>query len=654
MKKRTIFLHIWIVCQLVCLQFTYAQPTPKQGKGDKYGFVNDKGEFVIEATYDEVDSFSNGIALVKKGGKYGFINESGKYVIQPKYTSIGMYDSLNLCKVRIGGTYDKNGVLKGAKFGFIDKNAHEIVKPKYDVTGEFDKNGICWIGIGGKFGYVSSSGKELTKIEYSDIGKSFHDGYSWVAKGGKGKEKYGFIDIKGHSVIPVKYDAVQDAFHNGMVGVKLGKLYGYVSSSGKETPIKYIYVGKFENDLGLVVTNPSKDLPKYGYISADGKEIIPPSFDDALVTFNEERSAVKKDGKWAIVNSEGKLLTGFDFGTVKEFQNGLAPVSEVIANESIGFWGLINKDGNFVVPYKYVYLGDVDENGMRMVGTKSPLKPLIEDVTSEEVTFDLETTKYILTAPELIEEYTNREIEKYEKANQEYSKTKEEIAKKIIESDTKASVIPKVNTTSTWVGKTSDFHGLSKDEKTVKIHEAIGTKKVNQIESRLEQEIKKSNQELTEKAKIRPMVDQTGLGWIDSEGKEIIPCVYENALPFSEGFAAVLKAKAGKHVYIFINLQNEVVLQTNYEYVTSFKDGLACVFDTFNRKWGAIDKSGKIIVPLILPTEYETRKVIKACYEVEIGKAISTRLIKFYWLNKHRPQDQYTTKDLIPDYMWNY
>ncbi len=50
-------------------------------KDKKYGFVNAKGEIVIDMIYDGADVFSEGLAPVLKDGKWGFINEKGKVVI---------------------------------------------------------------------------------------------------------------------------------------------------------------------------------------------------------------------------------------------------------------------------------------------------------------------------------------------------------------------------------------------------------------------------------------------------------------------------------------------------------------------------------------------------------------------------------------------
>lgn len=53
---------------------------------NKYGFINDKGNIVIDYDYDIALGFNtNGLALVCKNGKYGYINKNGNIVIPLKY-----------------------------------------------------------------------------------------------------------------------------------------------------------------------------------------------------------------------------------------------------------------------------------------------------------------------------------------------------------------------------------------------------------------------------------------------------------------------------------------------------------------------------------------------------------------------------------------
>lgn len=88
--------------------------------------------------------------------------------------------------------------------------------------------------------------------------------------------------------------------------------------------------------------------------------------------------------------------------------------------------------------------------------------------------------------------------------------------------------------------------------------------------------------------------DNRGYGYINSEGKEVIPCQYKMALPFSEDLAAVKDKKTDKWGYI--NKKGEIVIPFQYRYPRSFTEGYAFVEKEEN-KWSYIDTKGKNIIP---------------------------------------------------------
>jgi hypothetical protein len=56
--------------------------------GEKWGFINESGKFMIAPQYDFAFGFENGLAVVEVGGKYGFIDDGGRYIINPTYDHI--------------------------------------------------------------------------------------------------------------------------------------------------------------------------------------------------------------------------------------------------------------------------------------------------------------------------------------------------------------------------------------------------------------------------------------------------------------------------------------------------------------------------------------------------------------------------------------
>ena len=101
------------------------------------------GEVFAESKYDHIDSFSEGLAMVRIGDeeteKYGFIDKEGKEVVKPKYDYAEPF-SEGLAMVK-----------KDGKQGFIDKEGKEVVKPKYDQVDSFSE-GLAVVEKDGKYG----------------------------------------------------------------------------------------------------------------------------------------------------------------------------------------------------------------------------------------------------------------------------------------------------------------------------------------------------------------------------------------------------------------------------------------------------------------------------------------------------------------------
>lgn len=81
-----------------------------------------------------------------------------------------------------------------------------------------------------------------------------------------------------------------------------------------------------------------------------------------------------------------------------------------------------------------------------------------------------------------------------------------------------------------------------------------------------------------------------GNGAIDREGNTVIPFIYSDVEPFSDGLARV----GDRNYDGFVNPKGEVVIPLQYDIVNSFSEGLAGV--EINGKWGFIDKTGKLVI----------------------------------------------------------
>ena len=54
-------------------------------------FIDLKGNIVVPINYDDTDYFSEGLAAVMVNGKWGYVNAKGEIVIEPQYLLAGSF-----------------------------------------------------------------------------------------------------------------------------------------------------------------------------------------------------------------------------------------------------------------------------------------------------------------------------------------------------------------------------------------------------------------------------------------------------------------------------------------------------------------------------------------------------------------------------------
>ncbi len=136
-------------------------------KDGKCGYIDKTGKEVVECKYDDVYSFSEGMAVVKKDGKYdydwkcGYIDKTGKEVVECKYDFASNF-SEGMAIVR-----------KDEKYGFIDKTGKEVVECQYDAAWDFAVGGLATrVEKDGKWGFIDKTGKEVVECQYDDVWSS--------------------------------------------------------------------------------------------------------------------------------------------------------------------------------------------------------------------------------------------------------------------------------------------------------------------------------------------------------------------------------------------------------------------------------------------------------------------------------------------------
>lgn len=114
--------------------------------GQRWGYVNHRGETVIHPEFLAARSFQDGLAAVLLVDRWGFIDIQGEMKIAPLYQNCGDF-SEGLAAVQWYG-----------RWGYIDKTGAFAVQPRFQEAAPFQQ-GKAQIRLGTRPGILSRSGE---------------------------------------------------------------------------------------------------------------------------------------------------------------------------------------------------------------------------------------------------------------------------------------------------------------------------------------------------------------------------------------------------------------------------------------------------------------------------------------------------------------
>jgi len=329
-------------------EFALPEGFARVNAGDGYTYVDSTGRELLPHTYN-VQRFRDGLGLVEQGenGPYYYIDTAGKKVLElPGYTNaFGFYDGY-------AAVANKDG-----HYGLIDKTGKEVIPCNYDEAPQkiYGDNYSVTPLQGGK---VMLNIKGGTPLPFKDFKELFYDSVtnSYTMSNDSG---WYLMDVKGNVVRKFDADGLF-APNDGVYVVNKttagkGTENGVMDSKGNMVvPYgKYYDIEPWSEGLACVGietgTSPDKDQAgvtdvhqKVGYIDKTGKEVIPLTFEDAMIPFAEGLAAVIQKGKYGFIDKTGAWVIQPQFEKAKSFSHGYAKVSDG------GDWYYIDKKGNRV------------------------------------------------------------------------------------------------------------------------------------------------------------------------------------------------------------------------------------------------------------------------------------------------------------------
>lgn len=337
----------------------YEDNVLKFKKAGKYGLIDFEGKIIAEAEYDNIYSLSGikDTLIIEKSGKKGLINnKTREIIINPEYTEI----------ISISDNHENGYIVKNElnKYGLIANDKTKILEEKYDdikrVTGNgyyvvvengnaevVDKLGNVVLDKGfdsieeiqldnfiiikdGRYGVIDKDGKTVINPEYENL--KFATSESFIAqKDGK----VGILKKDGTTVIDHEYERIsyietadffqaeKENYKTDIIDRNFKKVLTDIIISELNTDIGYLrirdnefykyYNFKFEEKTNKEILSTNtlfliKENDKYGYENKNGERIVDCIYDDAKEQNEFGYCAVKKDGKWGSLKSDGTVV----------------------------------------------------------------------------------------------------------------------------------------------------------------------------------------------------------------------------------------------------------------------------------------------------------------------------------------------------------
>lgn len=202
---------------------------------------------------------------------------------------------------------------------------------------------------GTKWGYINESGEYVIQPIYSEA-SDFQNGLAVVAE----KQKYGMITNTGEYFIAPIYESISPYIEKRAIALVDAQHYVMLGEEGETlTEEPYFSISNLhENRAVYAELHKSSRGQKhivYGYLDADGKEVIPAEYEEAY-DYKEQKALVKKNKyEYALINQAGERLATYPYHYVGSYGEGLLVFQETVN----GKYGYMDEKGTAVIPPSY-------------------------------------------------------------------------------------------------------------------------------------------------------------------------------------------------------------------------------------------------------------------------------------------------------------
>lgn len=244
--------------------------------GDKWGYINEKGEMVLPAIYDKALNFTCGYALVETDYISYFIDDKGNKQEATFDSAMPFYNNYSV-------------VFLNNAFGLLSSNFDLTIEPTMERLGIMGDNGLLY------------------------------------AKR-QGSAKWEYVNAKGETQIEAKFDGADD-FKGGMAIVYIGNQCGTIDKNGE-------YIIEPNSQLGLInmgeglLANYDFSAQKWAVLDKNGEAITQPIYDDIRDVSDGLIAVSGGNNTCGHINTKGEVVIPLQYAEVTSFSEGYAWAKE--------------------------------------------------------------------------------------------------------------------------------------------------------------------------------------------------------------------------------------------------------------------------------------------------------------------------------------
>ena len=282
---------------------------------EKWGVINNKGEIVIDTTYDEMIAIPDPEKAIFVC-VYNVNEQTGEYktkVIddkkETKFTEYDQVEAIENFDSKQNIWFEKNvlRVKKNGKYGLIDLDGNKVLETEYDeITSLKSVKENLIVKKAGKVGVLNCLGQVIIPVEYSDV-KLLKESY---------KNEYIIVDENGNSgvmstsktvILEPKYKEIKFLNSAEVFAANIDGKWNLINKKGEVLNSTYDDYTFSKGDYVIV-----KQGDRYGIITTAGEVKIEPTYEELNYAFSIYYIA-KQEGKYGVINTDNTTLISFEY-----------------------------------------------------------------------------------------------------------------------------------------------------------------------------------------------------------------------------------------------------------------------------------------------------------------------------------------------------